>query len=187
MVTFSAEQINDVYDELLRRTGLDNLFSVMLLANRSGTLDSMLKSIGQEDLLSDLGLVVSKRVKRVVVIGESAVKEKRLRSFAGEYCPESEGYEFEFKLTYNVKAFDFRKMQNNDSYYAVLAGPMPHSTSDKGDYSSVMARMENEPRQWPHLIRMTDGAGTLKITNNSFKDALQKLLAIQASNSIGMR
>ena len=181
MATYGIEQIQDVYDELLNRTGLEDLLSVMLLANRTGTLEDMLKSIGQDDLLSDLGLVKSTLVRKVVVIGESLVKEKRLRSFAREVCPESEGYEFEFKLTYNVKAYDFRKMQNNDSYLAVLAGPMPHSTTGKGDYSSVIARMENEPWQWPHLIRMTDASGSLKITNNSFKDALRELRAYKAT------
>jgi len=179
--TLSIEQVNDVYDALLKRAKIENLLHAISLANRQGSLDEMLRSMGQEELLVELGFVESARVKRVLVIGESEVKEKRLRSFAREYCPESEGYEFEYKLTYNVKNFDFRKMQNNDSYLAVLVGPMPHSTSGKGDYSSAIARMENEPWQWPHAIRLTDGSGTLKITNNSFKDGLQELLTYQAT------
>ena len=181
METYGIEQINDVYSELLKRTGVEDLLSTLLLANRRGTLDEMLKSVGQEDLLADLGLVESTRVKKVVVLGESSVKERKLKQFAEEYCPSSKGYEFEYKLTYNLKRYDFRKMQNNDSYLAVLVGPMPHSTGGKGGSSSAIAEMENHPEYWPHVIRLRNESGKLVITNNSFKEALQELLAYQAT------
>lgn len=85
---------------------------------------------------------------------------------------------FEFVLGYNeLKHYDFGKLRGTYTYRAVMAGPMPHSTPGKRDASSAIAEMEAHPETYPPVIQLRDSNG-LKITNNSFANALNELAAI---------
>ena len=81
---------------------------------------------------------------------------------------------FEFHLDYDeMKNMRIDSYKYKDCYCAILAGPMPHSGTGKGDFTSIITALENE-EGYPHVIRM--GENGLKITKSGFKKALQCLL-----------
>ena len=55
-----------------------------------------------------------------------------------------------------------------------MIGPMPHSSSGKNDFSSVLKYLHNTPG-FPPVIGL--GLPTLKITKNIFQKALEDLIA----------
>lgn len=173
MTTLSAYELYDLQEAMMERM-TDGLLPAISTANRTGELSELLRLLGMSDLLDEEG--VSIHPTRVVVIGDSMVKEAKLRSIARRH-----GYDpdmFEFVLGYNeLKHYDFDKLRGTYTYRAVMAGPMPHSTPGKRDASSAIAEMEAHPETYPPVIQLRDSNG-LKITNNSFANALNELAAI---------
>lgn len=173
MTTLSAYELYDLQEAMMERMA-DGLLPAISTANRTGELSELLRLLGMSDLLDEEG--VSIQPTRVVVIGDSMVKEAKLRSIARRH-----GYDpdmFEFVLGYNeLKHYDFGKLRGTYTYRAVMAGPMPHSTPGKRDASSTIAEMEAHPETYPPVIQLRDSNG-LKITNNSFANALNELAAI---------
>lgn len=168
MTTLSAYELDDLHQAMLERME-DGLLPAISTANRTGELSELLRLLGMSDLLDEEG--VSVQPTRVVVLGESMVKEQKLKSIARRcgFDPDS----FEFALGYNeLKHFDFGKLRGSFTYRVVLAGPMPHSTPGKRDASSAIAEMETHPELYPPVVRLRDSSG-LKITNNSFSRALE--------------
>lgn len=173
MTTLSAYELYDLQEAMMERMA-DGLLPAISTANRTGELSELLRLLGMSDLLDEEG--VSIQPTRVVVIGDSMVKEAKLRSIARRhgYNPDM----FEFVLGYNeLKHYDFDKLRGTYTYRAVMAGPMPHSTPGKRDASSAIAEMEAHPETYPPVIQLRDSNG-LKITNNSFANALNELAAI---------
>ena len=174
MACLTVQELSDLCDEMMGRMGIE-LLPAITKANREGELEDLLASLGMSDLLGDdaangrdpfLG-------GRVIVIGASAVKVDKLRSIARKkgYDPDR----FEFQLDYSrLKHFNFGKIRGSMGYAAILAGPMPHKTPGAEEASSFIGRVENNPDDYPPLIKMQSG-NDLKITNNSFKQALDQL------------
>lgn len=151
----------------------DALVPALSAANRNGELGELLRLLGMSNLVDDEGLDI--QPTRIVVIGDSMVKESKLRSIARRrhFDPDK----FEFVLGYNeLKHYDFGKLRDTFTYRAVLTGPMPHSTPGRRDASSAIAEMEAHPESYPPVIQLRDSNG-LKITNNSFAVALDELKA----------
>ena len=55
-----------------------------------------------------------------------------------------------------------------------MVGPMPHSGSGKGNYSSIISALESE-EGYPPVVRL--GSNGLKITKSDFKMKLEEALA----------
>lgn len=173
MTTLSAYELDDLQQAMMERMA-DGLLPAISIANRTGELSELLRLLGMSDLLDEEG--VSIQPTRIVVIGDSMVKEAKLRSIARRrgYDPDM----FEFVLGYSeLKHYDFSKLRGTYTYRAVMAGPMPHSTPGKRDASSAIAEMEAHPETYPPVIQLRDSNG-LKITNNSFAKALDELDAM---------
>ena len=68
-----------------------------------------------------------------------------------------------------MKTFRFNKLRNINKYAAIIAGPMPHSTSGTGTYSSAIAAMENDD-DYPPVFRIE------KITNSSFRSIVKYMM-----------
>lgn len=173
-MTLSAYELEDLRKAVSARLD-DELLPALTLANRTGELGELLRLLGMGDLMGDDG---GARVvpTKVVVIGDSAVKEDKLRSIARKHG--IAGKDIEFALGYErIKHYQFSKLRDSLVYRAVLVGPMPHSTSGKGDASSAITEMEHHPDIYPQVIRLLDASG-LKITKNSFASALDALDSI---------
>jgi hypothetical protein len=150
----------------------DKLLLALTAANRTGELGELLRLLGMGELAGGDGLGTP-RPARVLVVGESQVKEGKLRSIARKH-----GWDdglFDFVLDYEAaKRFDFARLRDSAVYRAVLAGPMPHSVPGRRDASSAIAEIEGHPESYPPLVRLRDSNG-LKITNNSFAKGLEEL------------
>lgn len=173
MTTLSAYELDDLQQVMMERMA-DGLLPAISTANRTGELSELLQLLGMSDLLDDEGVNI--QPTRVIVIGDSMVKEAKPRSIARRrgYNPDI----FEFVLGYNeLKHYDFGKLRSAYNYCAIMAGPMPHSTPGKRDASSAIAEMDAHPETYPPVIQLRDSNG-LKITNNSFANALDELAAI---------
>ncbi|WP_321974209.1 hypothetical protein [Paratractidigestivibacter sp.] len=176
MEPLNVQELYDLRDAMMARLGSEQLFTAITRANRMGDLPELLESLGMADLLPEPPDEQATYAGKVIVLGDSAVKEDKLRSIIRKKGMDPD--RFEFHLEYNrLKHFDFSKIRGSMGYVAILAGPMPHSTPGKVDASSFVAQVENNPGQYPPMFRM--GAGhELKITNNSFKNALGWLESI---------
>ena len=157
---------------------LDELFgdfwSRITIANRNGTLEDILRKIGWSDLLGESDMYHPYENGIITVIGESEIKEQTLIAIAEDMGIDRD--RLEFCLSYKeAKTLNYRKFYFEPKYRAVLFGPVPHSTTGKGDYSSVITEMESR-EGYPQVIRIAESdRGHLKITKTSFRRALAEL------------
>ena len=145
----------------------NKLQEIVIFLNRTEQLDDFLEMLGipSNNYNSKKG--------KIVVIGASKVSKKCLLSVAEELGLSKE--RFEFCLDYNkAKKFNFKKLLYNHNYSLIMIGPMPHSSSEKNDFSSVLKYLHDTPG-FPPVIGL--GLPTLKITKNIFQKALEDLIA----------
>ena len=151
----------------------ENIVGVLTILNRTERLDDFFQLIGLPNPFHKERVFQTNKRGKIVVLGQSSVSKSDLLMGAGKI-----GFDksrFEFHLGYEeMKNFNVRKYQYQFSYAAVLAGPMPHSGVGKGDYSSIIARME-EDEGYPPVTRM--GENELKITKSGFQNVLTSLIA----------
>ncbi|WP_314039959.1 hypothetical protein [Slackia exigua] len=174
MMSLSAYELEDLQQAMMERME-ESLLPAISRANRTGELSDLLRLLGMDDLAGDDG-AVDMHPTRIIVMGDSMVKESKLRSLARKH-----GFDpslFDFALGYDqLKHYDFAKLRGTFTYRAVLVGPMPHSTSGKRSASSAIAEMQSHPETYPPVVELRDSTG-LKITNNSFAKGLNELSAI---------
>lgn len=176
MAHLTIQELADLNDAMMLRMGLE-LLPAITRANREDRLQELLADLGMEDLIEGQQRKPQHSwASKIVVMGDSAVKIDKLRSIARK-----KGFDlsrFEFELDYDrLKHYDFGKLRGSMGYSAVLVGPMPHKTPGTERASSYIARAEQHPDEYPLLIKMGT-ANELKITNNSFKKALDRLLEL---------
>lgn len=151
---------------------LDRIREKVLFANRMDELDELLISWGLNERSSS-NSEERYRSGKIVVIGASDVKEKTLVNISEEFRIGKD--RLEFCLDYNkAQKYNYEKLRYNPSYSVVLFGAVPHSTTGKGDSSSVVAEIEKQ-KGYPPVKRLISG-GELKITKSNFRKAIQELL-----------
>ena len=158
---------------ICQRTGSDSISSLVSLLERMGTTALLAQALQMAWDDSQ-----SKHARKVLVMGASVVKEDKLRSIARK-----EGYGrdvFEYLLDYNkIDRRSIDRLRHSD-YDAIIVGPMHHSIRDMGDASSAIQELKDHPDIYPPVIEARD-SHTLKITNNSFKKALEELGSLLAA------
>ena len=166
-----VEELFDL-EEALKEELDEHLTEILTRLNRTECLEDFLCLLGMVHLLRpDIGYQVHKTGK-IVVIGQSDVRAEVLLSVAAKLGLEKSRFDLHLEYEDAIK-FNFRKMQWEPSYSAILVGPMPHSGTTKGDFSSIITAIENG-EGYPPVIRL--GANSLKITKSDFKAKLQELL-----------
>ena len=167
-----AVELFEAKDDILKYIN-ENIVVVLTILNRTERLDDFFQLIGMPNPFHKVRLFQTNKRGKIVVLGQSSISKADLLMIAGKI-----GFDksrFEFHLGYEeMKKFNVRKYQYQFSYAAMLVGPMPHSGINKGDYSSIIARME-EDEGYPPVIRM--GAQELKITKSGFQNVLKNLIA----------
>ena len=150
----------------------EKLLPALTRLNRTGELETLLKLLDLKELLDSDDEYEVYNTGKIVVIGQSDVKAEVLLTIAGKAGIDKS--RLELYLDYHdAKKLDLRRMQWNPTYSVILAGPMPHSGASKGDYSSVLAAIENEPG-YPPVVRL--GETSLKITKSQFQKKMEELL-----------
>ena len=164
MSALGIDEIEELLDEIRIR---------VLRANRDGTLDQLLSSMGIHDLIEAQVLQENKNGK-IVVLGASEVDAAHLLNIAMKYGLDKN--RFEFCIDYDsLQKYNFHKLQYSDKYRLILVGPMPHSTAGKLDSSSAIAEMEKHPEMYPRIVRMSSGS-SLKISKSGFKQVIENML-----------
>lgn len=166
-----TEQLLELEEELRSELN-DRLTDVLSRLNRSGQLEELLTLLGMSKLLHPTPIFESYKNGKIVVIGGSEVKEEVLLAVAKKLGLEKE--RFMFCLDYDsCKTFNFRKLQWDPKYSLILVGPMPHSGTGKGEYSSMITAIENE-QGYPPVEHL--GINSLKITKFCFSSKLQEMI-----------
>ena len=165
-------EISDFVDSLKEELD-DKLVEIVIRLNRPGQLEELLELLQMEYLLeNDYAYEPYRKTGKIVVIGKSDVREEQLLAVAKELGLDKD--RFVLHLDYEEgKTFDFRKTQWNPSYCLIMVGPMAHSGKAKGDYSSVIAAIENTDG-YPPVVRM--GTNGLKITKTGFRETLMEMI-----------
>ncbi|MBR1750450.1 MAG: hypothetical protein IJ740_06125 [Ruminococcus sp.] len=153
---------------------IDKVTEKILIANRTGELDSLLDKWGFSDLIESEtysnSFYDTRKDGKIVVLGASQVKERDLLGIVKGLGLDKD--RFELCLDYKeIEGYQFSKLQYNTNYRLVIVGPMPHSTTGKGERRSTIAEMENGVG-YPKVIRL--GSNELKITKSNFRQVLQE-------------
>jgi hypothetical protein len=167
------------------KVSLDELFEITALAaNRlhreiknaynRGNLKEYLEKINMVDLLPEEKSMLwddSLPNGKIIIFGESSVKDREIyASLQSVNIPKDR---IELHLGYKeLQSFKFLQLQYNPKYRLILAGPIPHSTVDKGSFSSPIAMMENT-HGYTKIIRLNSN-GELKITKTNLKMTVQQ-------------
>ena len=159
--------------ENLIRDELDNnLTTVLTKLNRCGQLEEFLRLLDMEYLLNNDGGYHTFKNGKIIVIGQSNVKANVILKIAQELGIDKN--RFELYLNYDsAEKFRFQKIQWQPHYSLVMVGPMPHSITGKGNYSSMISALESE-EGYPPVIRL--GENDLKISKNNLRSTLEKMI-----------
>lgn len=171
--------INELMDleDNLRAALEDNLTGILTNLNRQEKLGELFSLLGLSSLLNDAAESNGTFLKngRIVVIGASEVPERHLMGVAKNLGIDKD--RFEFYLDYeDGKKFEYSKLYYQSNYSLVMVGPMPHSSTGKGDYSSAIAAME-ATEGYPPVMRI-EISGLRAISKSAFRMKLQEALDI---------
>ena len=144
-------------------------------ANNGGTIFSFLKKHGIPFEEEDEFPYDRQRV-RILIAGASMVDMREITKVLKQLGIDPN--RVDVVLDYDeLQKYRWRALQYSDKYSDVIVGPMGHSAVDKGDYSSIINRMEQEDG-WPNVVRATANQ-EIKISKNSIREALIKTLFYQ--------
>lgn len=110
---------------------------------------------------------------KILIIGETSLNEQQVKGF----CKSKgiSGDRIEFLCGYDrLKNRGVGKYQYNDDYSLIIVGPIPHSMRGMGEYSSIVAKMEQEDG-YPPVARADNGHG-LKLTLSMVKHIINDKL-----------
>lgn len=152
---------------------IDEVTHILYKANRTGELDPILQVLKLDDYRDETVYKTSPKGK-IVVIGESNVKEKHLLGIGKSLGLDKN--RFEMCLDYSEsKTYDYKKLRYEPlKYSAVLFGAVPHSSTGKNCSGSVISELQNK-EGYPRTVKLMTG-NHLKITNSNFREALEMLI-----------
>lgn len=158
----SVKELEDVIEKITNKVQVE-----IINANRLGYLEEVLKKY---EVSEDEYFPCEKHLARILVIGQSSVNKTDLLKVIKKYKIDEK--HFEFVLDYSdIKNYCMENLRYNNKYSDVFVGPIPHKTNSMGNCSSIIARMEASPLEFPKLTKLTNG-NELKITKQSFEKAL---------------
>lgn len=144
--------------------------------NRTGGLDRYLGKIGfkKENTISEVKNYSNKERSKILIIGDSTIKENVIVAIFREAGISKD--RLELILEYDIaEKYNYRKLEYNSDYGAIVFGPIPHSTKDKGTHGSIISKMEEEQYAYPEVVKL-DSSGTLKITKSNLQEAIERLV-----------
>ncbi len=163
------------YDELLAlKRNLESvlctqLFPTLITLNQNERLGRFLDLLDQRELIApDESGFVSLPDKNILLLGHSKLKDEFIYKTFTEIGISKN--RVELHTEYKPDRVNIDSLKYSTQYSLILLGPMPHSMPGKGDFSSVIVRLETEDG-FPPVKRITVN-GELKITKSSLKSAL---------------
>ena len=142
------EELDEIIEEVTSR---------ITLANRTGSLEILLKQWGLEKFLPSSSIYETDKNGKIVVIGASEVKENILNGIIKSCGLNQERFEFCLDYT-KAKTYTYKKLQYNPNYRIVIFG-------------AVMKSHEGYPR-----VEVLSSNSEVKITKSNFKELLNRLI-----------
>lgn len=139
----------------------------ILSARSVSELRSYLKSIGLEELMPEIDNF--QHNGDIYILGDLRIKDNDVYGIFKDLSVDIDRVKI-VKEYDKLKNYPFNKFQYNDSVRLIFVGPMPHSTRDKDDYSSIIAKMEQE-KGFPKIVRLCAG-NNLKVTKTNLKESI---------------
>lgn len=163
----------------------DELLDIMAVASNrihrelksaytTGHLQEYLKKIDMADLYPEeksSSWQDSMPDGKVIIFGDSSISEREIYASLKSVGISKE--RIELHLGYEaLKKFSFSKLQYNAGYRLILVGPMPHTNTDKAEFTSPISMMEKTDG-YPKILRLSSN-GQLKITKSNLKINVQQ-------------
>lgn len=162
------DMLMELEEELTERLKYD-LPGILISLNRNERLGDWLDLMGMGDLLPESEpLYKPYNTGKIVILGGSSVKEKDILGLTKQLGIDKDRVECCLDYESTV-SFNYKKMMYDPNYSLILVGPMPHSTTGKGDFGSTVAAME-QTEGYPPVVRL--GSNGLKISKSGIRDAL---------------
>lgn len=159
-------------DTAIRNEINDNLTQILIRLDRMEQLDQFLTLLDLSNLIDKPNTNILNKSGKILVCGMFNAEEKNLYGIAKKLKIKKD--RFEFCLDYDMATnYNYDKTQYNPKYSLIIVGQMAHSGHSKKEFSSVIARIENEDG-FPPVIRA--GSNGLKLTQSSFEEALIQAL-----------
>lgn len=169
---FEQKTLEDICESVEERLTTE-LPQIIIALNRAGKLEEWLSMMNMEDIIpQERPKFQSYQTGRIVIIGDSSVNTTVLFGIAKGFGIDKDRLELCLQYKETV-TYPYSKLRYNPDYSLVLVGPMPHSTSGKGEHSSVIVALESE-EGYPPVIRL--GQNKLKISKSNVKAALQEAI-----------
>jgi hypothetical protein len=109
---------------------------------------------------------------KILVLGATALDVKTMNGIAKLYGFRKD--DFEFEVDYNKMVSFSGRMGKLEKYSALILGACPHKVQNLGDWSSLVEKCKNTEGM-PIAIDARSRAGELKVTKESFKEALVEI------------
>ena len=124
----------------------------------------------EEEQQASGGHALLGRNGRILVLGATELDVNTMSGIAKDYGFDKKDFDYEI---------DYKKVVNyagriSGSYKAIIFGAMPHKVAGLGDWSSLIAKCQNDnPEQI--FVDARSYAGGLKVTKQSFRSALMEV------------
>src|SRR5690554_2550323 len=117
-------------------------------------------------------MFVDTRTMKILVFGAISGRKKDYQALVKKYGIDINHVVFESDYM-ELKKYPVVKLRNSTEYSDILYGPVPHSQSTMGDFSSFLSQIESSPSEYPRLVKLIAN-DKLKITKTNFEKGLQK-------------
>lgn len=166
-----AEHLQELSDKVAEDF-LENSVEIISMIFAKGKIDEFLELTGQKHFKDEILSKPKIVAKKILVIGQtSGNSEKDFKTMAQNMGVDPNSLELYLDY-HDAKKINFEKFRNKPEYCAIMIGPMPHSGKSKGDYSSVVRMLEEEPG-FPRIIKL--GENGLKLNITSFQKGICQL------------
>lgn len=111
--------------------------------------------------------------EKILVLGNTDIRVAEMRAIARD-CYGFEKTDFEFITDYEKIKTAGSRIHGSNRFAAVIFGNCPHKVAGMGNYASIIDEFKNR-EDCPISIDARNEAGGLKITKQSFRNALTKV------------
>lgn len=149
---------------------IDKISKEIFRAIEDSEIDIIMDKYGVT--LGESIMPVNKNTSTILVLGALKGKKSDYQMTARKLnIPENN---VEFVDDYSkMHTFNAEQLRYSDRYSDIIIGPTPHSMKNKGDFSSIITMIENNPKEYPKLLKAIAN-NSLKITNSNFKELLKQ-------------
>lgn len=162
---YSQSQITDLRAKIIRKINIE-----INLAIKNNILFELIEKYGVEldEISYQSGIT---RRSKILVLGQLSGKVKDYQMVAKKLGIKEDNLEF---IDYDrVKHLNTERLRYSSEYSDIICGPILHKVEGMGNTSSFITEIENNPSEYPKLIKATAN-DYLKLSISGFKETILK-------------